>query len=456
MLFVLKSEITYDSPSDSLCNLIDSHGSGYEFYPRNHSIVRADYEYPCIPYELVNTRPGFFSGWRPVDGILDDPPTYTVRVNDTEPIFVYCSGPWACIDHGMVAVVNPNANTSLEEHRQMAYDASFVLQPGKYSISIIVQKLIGVGDDWPAEGEGHQYSVTASQFTQTVTARPTSISTPVETAPATTSSAIAASTSGSSNGLSGGAIAGIAIGVAAVLLLGAIAIWVCGRRSNRNRQPEGSGTWFLNGKKDLFGSRSGTATPATMPPAYNPHGVPVMTQNKAYPAGVTSTNVVEHYIPGTGSPPPPISPYYAQHSFPPHITDPAAFHHAGFVPTRNPVNQIYTNSPPQQQYAVSEQRALQPQRSEIYSGTPAPYPASFATHAPVSSMNPSTAPVLDRNSVSLSGNSRGGSPDPMAEMNAARSQAGTLNQAGGGILQQPMPLRAGGDYGNDDKSRWNV
>lgn len=78
----------------------------------------------------MNTRPGFYSGFHPVDTILDNPPAFTVRVNDTEPIFVYCSGPHACIEHGMVAVVNPNANTSLDRHRQMAMDAAFVLQPG--------------------------------------------------------------------------------------------------------------------------------------------------------------------------------------------------------------------------------------------------------------------------------------------------------------------------------------
>lgn len=102
----------------------------YAFYPRNHSVIRSDYGYPCIPYGLVNTRPGFYSPFMPVDAILETPPTFTVRVNDTEPIFVYCSGPVACNEYGMVAVVNPTANTSLEVHRQKAKKASYVLQPG--------------------------------------------------------------------------------------------------------------------------------------------------------------------------------------------------------------------------------------------------------------------------------------------------------------------------------------
>lgn len=104
----------------------------YQFYPTNHSIVQAEYGYPCVPYGLVHTRPGFFSGFHPVDAVLDDPPTFTVKINDTNPIFVYCSGPWACIDHAMVAVVNPNANTSLAYQKQLALQADFVLQPGEY------------------------------------------------------------------------------------------------------------------------------------------------------------------------------------------------------------------------------------------------------------------------------------------------------------------------------------
>lgn len=46
--------------------------------------------------------------------------------------------------------------------------------------------------------------------------------------------------------------------------------------------------------------------------------------------------------------------------------------------------------------------------------------------------------------MSMSANSRVGSPDNLAEMNAARSQAGTLNHGGGGTLQQPVPIRNGG------------
>jgi hypothetical protein len=35
------------------------------------------------------------------------PPIFQVTVNDTSPIFFYCSAPGACIDDGMIGVINP-------------------------------------------------------------------------------------------------------------------------------------------------------------------------------------------------------------------------------------------------------------------------------------------------------------------------------------------------------------
>jgi plastocyanin len=44
----------------------------FQFFPPNHSVVRAEYEFPCIPYEMTGRgKTGFFSGFRPVDAILN-------------------------------------------------------------------------------------------------------------------------------------------------------------------------------------------------------------------------------------------------------------------------------------------------------------------------------------------------------------------------------------------------
>jgi plastocyanin len=74
----------------------------YDFFPPNHSVVRAEYGYPCVPYELTGKgKVGFFSDFHPVDAILDDPPSFSIRVNDSNPIFFYCSAPGSCIDWQM-------------------------------------------------------------------------------------------------------------------------------------------------------------------------------------------------------------------------------------------------------------------------------------------------------------------------------------------------------------------
>jgi len=62
---------------------------------------------PCVPLSNFGTTPGFFSGFYPVDVILDDPPKWRMQINDTDPIFFYCSAPGSCINYGMVGVINP-------------------------------------------------------------------------------------------------------------------------------------------------------------------------------------------------------------------------------------------------------------------------------------------------------------------------------------------------------------
>ncbi|KAF1980180.1 hypothetical protein BU23DRAFT_369827, partial [Bimuria novae-zelandiae CBS 107.79] len=104
----------------------------FNFYPQNHSVIRAEYEHPCIPYEMTGKgKVGFWSGFHAVDAVLDDLPKYTVRVNDTNPVFFYCSAPESCTKQGMVGVINPNATTSLAHQRDLALDASYQLSPGE-------------------------------------------------------------------------------------------------------------------------------------------------------------------------------------------------------------------------------------------------------------------------------------------------------------------------------------
>lgn len=131
---------------------------------------------------------GFDSGFKIVDAILPDPPKFTLRINDTDPIFFYCGAPGSCIDWQMVGVINPNASVSLDVQKEYAANSSFMLLPG---------------EDWPDEAE-------TPFTTSSTTSAPTASST-------TGSSAGSTSTSGATeshgHGLSTGAIAGIAIGM---------------------------------------------------------------------------------------------------------------------------------------------------------------------------------------------------------------------------------------------------
>lgn len=46
----------------------------WDFYPLNHSVVRAAYGFPCIPYEnTAQNRTGFFSGIHLLDNGIPDP-----------------------------------------------------------------------------------------------------------------------------------------------------------------------------------------------------------------------------------------------------------------------------------------------------------------------------------------------------------------------------------------------
>jgi hypothetical protein len=45
----------------------------FHFYPANHSVVRAEFDRPCVPYEMTGSgKTGFFSDFHPVDSVLDN------------------------------------------------------------------------------------------------------------------------------------------------------------------------------------------------------------------------------------------------------------------------------------------------------------------------------------------------------------------------------------------------
>lgn len=138
---------------------------------------------------------------------IQKPPKFSVLINDTEPIFFYCSAPGACEEDIMIGVINPNSTHTLEVQQAFAHNSTVAFSPGEN----FPEEVASTKSAAPSST-----STTASATTATVTASPT---TPV-----------AAASSGSHPPLSTGAIAGIAIGGAAVLLLGGALVYLCGRQ----------------------------------------------------------------------------------------------------------------------------------------------------------------------------------------------------------------------------------
>lgn len=93
----------------------------FHFHPKNHTVTQSSFANPCGPKDG-----GFNSGFMPVPAnTTDNFPTYTINVNDTTPIWVYCgqagNTPASHCGAGMVFAVNcgqdgsPNSFTNFKK-----------------------------------------------------------------------------------------------------------------------------------------------------------------------------------------------------------------------------------------------------------------------------------------------------------------------------------------------------
>lgn len=79
----------------------------FEFHQKNHTATQSTFADPCRALTLTSTsgQVGFDSGFMPVADGATTFPTYTIQVNDTSPIWVYCKQTGHC-GQGMVFSVN--------------------------------------------------------------------------------------------------------------------------------------------------------------------------------------------------------------------------------------------------------------------------------------------------------------------------------------------------------------
>ncbi|KAF9879151.1 extracellular serine-rich protein [Colletotrichum karsti] len=175
------------SPSKVTANVGDT--IEWIFYPDGHSVIRAEYGFPCTPYEYIDIgRQGFYSGPEPVKAITNDMPRYRVRVNDTDPIFFYCGAPGSCYKEKMIGVINENSTATLDGQLDAALPLTTQILPG---------------EPFPTESDGRgSNGQVINNYHHT---------------------------------LSGGAIAGVVIGCLAFVLFGGVLVYLCGRRGGLNR-----------------------------------------------------------------------------------------------------------------------------------------------------------------------------------------------------------------------------
>lgn len=146
--------LTY-SPSDIKAAVGDS--VEFSFFPKNHTVTQSSFAQPCHP--LAN---GFFSSFIPTSSSPSGT-TFTILVNDTKPIWLYCGQPTGnhC-QSGMVAAINaPTTGNTLAAFALLAKNATTSTSPpGSAPLGGILK----------VAGAGSNSSSTVKTVTTTVTA----------------------------------------------------------------------------------------------------------------------------------------------------------------------------------------------------------------------------------------------------------------------------------------------
>ncbi|MCJ1232716.1 hypothetical protein MMC14_000669 [Varicellaria rhodocarpa] len=108
----------------------------FQFYPKNHSVTQSTFANPCVPINnIMSSVTGFFSGFMPTSDVSgSDSPIFTLMINDTNPIWFYCSQAKHC-QAGMVGAINApkNSNKTVEAFAALAALAPVNLAPGESS-----------------------------------------------------------------------------------------------------------------------------------------------------------------------------------------------------------------------------------------------------------------------------------------------------------------------------------
>ncbi|KAL2143644.1 hypothetical protein VTI28DRAFT_10151 [Corynascus sepedonium] len=106
----------------------------FQFQAGNHTVTQSTFDQPCQPIGMHSNVTGFHSGYVPVAASAAEGmyPTYSIQINDTKPIWLYCAQGKHC-ENGMVMVINEspaNASRTLENYKSLAAGATTVAPGG--------------------------------------------------------------------------------------------------------------------------------------------------------------------------------------------------------------------------------------------------------------------------------------------------------------------------------------
>ncbi|KAK4038148.1 Cupredoxin [Parachaetomium inaequale] len=105
----------------------------FQFHSGNHTVTQSTFDNPCQPVGMHSNLTGFHSGFLPAaaSAAMGMIPTYTIQINNTNPLWLYCAQGKHC-ENGMVMVINEpatNPNRTLANYKSLAAKAQ-TLVPG--------------------------------------------------------------------------------------------------------------------------------------------------------------------------------------------------------------------------------------------------------------------------------------------------------------------------------------
>ncbi|KAK4186232.1 Cupredoxin [Podospora australis] len=106
----------------------------FQFLAGNHTVTQSTFDKPCQPVGMHSNATGFHSGFQPVaaSASMGMIPTYTIQINNTAPLWLYCAQGRHC-ENGMSMVINApanNPNRTLANYKALAAQAQTILPGG--------------------------------------------------------------------------------------------------------------------------------------------------------------------------------------------------------------------------------------------------------------------------------------------------------------------------------------